>query len=379
MRFPPRIENTFRQTALPAAAVAFLLVSFAGAVLRADEPAPAKKLIEWGWDEPDPAFMKAHVAEMERMPFDGLVFHVPAIERRNFTWTMWGPHRFGWEGFAEPLADLKSIPFRRLRHRFLRVNVTPGNVDWFDDDAWSVVRHNMGLAARFAKEGGCTGLMFDTEQYEGDLFSYAKQPHRERRSFAEYSQKVRQRGGEWMREVNEHFPNVTVLLTFGYHIAQPRKDRGEADRSQAHYGLLADFLDGMFAACSAETRIVDAWEHSYGYKEKAQFAAARETITRKALDWTADREKYARHARAGFGLWMDYDWRKHGWNVEQPDENYFSPAAFTASVRAALELSDEYVWIYTEQPRWWTNEKLPPAYIEALRNARDGREEPPRQ
>jgi hypothetical protein len=35
-----------------------------------------------------------------------------------------------------------------------------------------------------------------------------------------------------------------------------------------------------------------------------------------------------------------------------------------------LEVSDEYVWIYTEQPRWWTSERLPAAYIDALRSAR---------
>ena len=28
-----------------------------------------------------------------------------------------------------------------------------------------------------------------------------------------------------------------------------------------------------------------------------------------------------------------------------------------------------YVWIDTEQPRWWTREKLPQAYIEAVRAA----------
>jgi hypothetical protein len=28
------------------------------------------------------------------------------------------------------------------------------------------------------------------------------------------------------------------------------------------------------------------------------------------------------------------------------------------------------VWIYTEKPRWWTREELPPAYIEAVRKAR---------
>jgi hypothetical protein len=51
-------------------------------------------------------------------------------------------------------------------------------------------------------------------------------------------------------------------------------------------------------------------------------------------------------------------------------KNHFTPEAFTASVRLALKTSDQYVWIYTEQPRWWTREKLPQAYIDALKAAR---------
>ncbi len=33
--------------------------------------AAGKKLIEFGWDEPDTAFMREQDAEMERSPFDG--------------------------------------------------------------------------------------------------------------------------------------------------------------------------------------------------------------------------------------------------------------------------------------------------------------------
>jgi hypothetical protein len=43
-------------------------------------------------------------------------------------------------------------------------------------------------------------------------------------------------------------------------------------------------------------------------------------------------------------------------------------------LRAALKQADEYVWIYTETPRWWTKdgtpEKLPSDYVEAVRTAR---------
>lgn len=326
-------------------------------------PAGRKKLIEFGSDEPSTEFMKAHAAEMEQMPFDGFVFHVPPIDGRNFVWTMWSAHRFRWEGFAKPLADLQSTKFMRLTDRFFRVNVTPGDVDWFDDKAWSSVQHNFGVAARFAREGGTKGFLFDTEQYQGDLFSYSKQAGREKHTFDEYSAKVRQRGEEWMREVNKHFPDITILITFGYAYAQPRGDKNEKTLADAHYGLLPDFLDGMFAVCTDDTRIVDAWELSYGYKRRREFEKARDTIVRRTLDWTADKDRYKRHGRAGFGIWMDY---QAAWDPNDFAKNHFSPTEFEASLKAAFELSDEYVWIYTEKPRWWTREKLPEAYLAVL-------------
>ena len=83
---------------------------------------------------------------------------------------------------------------------------------------------------------------------------------------------------------------------------------------------------------------------------------------------------YRRRVSAGFGLWLDYDWRKTGWDVDDPSKNYFSPESFEASVRVALGRSDEFVWIYSETPRWWSPMggpvKLPEAYDAAIRRAR---------
>jgi len=38
--------------------------------------AACKKVIEFGWDEPDTAFLRQHIGQMERALFDGCVFHV---------------------------------------------------------------------------------------------------------------------------------------------------------------------------------------------------------------------------------------------------------------------------------------------------------------
>src|SRR5712672_593877 len=90
----------------------------------------------------------------------------------------------------------------------------------------------------------------------------------------------------------------------------------------------------------------------------------------------ADRAAYDRVVSSGFGLWLDYNWPKLGWDVADPSKNYFTPEAFEVSVRAALERSDGYVGIYTETPRWWSESgkpiKLPEAYDAALRRAKKG-------
>jgi hypothetical protein len=75
------------------------------------------------------------------------------------------------------------------------------------------------------------------------------------------------------------------------------------------------------------------------------------------------------HSRITLGIWLDNDWRRKGWDISDFSKNHFSPAAFEYAVGSALRVSDQYVWIYTEQPRWWTKEKLPEAYLKALENA----------
>jgi hypothetical protein len=92
------------------------------------------------------------------------------------------------------------------------------------------------------------------------------------------------------------------------------------------------------------------------------------------MPFIANPEAYRAHFTQAFGLWLDDDWRKRGWNETDPSKNFFTPEKFKTATRMALKASDRYVWIYTEQPRWWTvagkPEKLPAVYEDALRNAR---------
>ena len=40
---------------------------------------PDRKLIEWGWDEPSPKFMREHGADMDTYGFDGTIFHAEPL------------------------------------------------------------------------------------------------------------------------------------------------------------------------------------------------------------------------------------------------------------------------------------------------------------
>src|SRR5436190_9762189 len=197
-----------------------------------------KKLIEWGWDEPDTKFMRENIEKMEQFPFDGLVFHATSGKGDNLAWEVWGSKKFAPDDFKQAVDDLKATKFNRFTDRFLRVNVTPAKVDWFDDEAWASVVNNFGVAAHVAKEGRCKGFMFDTEQYEGiTVFDYRKQKDKGQKTFAEYQAKVRQRGREWAKAVNKQYPDITILMTFGYDVSLWRAKIAK-DRSTASYGLL---------------------------------------------------------------------------------------------------------------------------------------------
>ena len=356
-------------------AIVVLLTICPSQTLFAQQAATRKKLIEWGWDEPDTQFMRKNIRAMERLPFDGVVFHVLTSAGDKFVWEMWGSRRFTLAEVQHAIDDLKATPFERFTDRFLRVNVTPGTVDWFDDQAWTVVLDNFSLAAQIAKQGGCKGFVFDAEQYKGLLFSYEKQKHCQTKTFPEYQAQVRQRGREWMRAVNSQYPEITILLPYAYCLAGPLQTSPVKDM----YRLLGDFLDGMLDVCTPQTRLVDGWEGAYRYRDKKQFAEAYRAIRVKLARQSGLPDKYRRHFEAGFGIWLDCytdrvitdaSKKKKRWHTDDLTLNYFTPTQFENSVRWALETSDQYVWIYTQSPRWWTSERLPQPYVDALTQAR---------
>lgn len=339
-------------------------------VLTACTPRP--KLIEWGWDEPDPAFMRRHVAEMAATPFDGCVFHVDYAKlggKGSLTWEMWGQRTLDEASFEGAVADLRAARPVRFTERFLRVNVTPGDLDWFDDFAPVVA--NARLAARVAWRGHVRGVLLDVEQYQGQIFDYRRQRHALSQPWESYAIRARHRGREVMEAFQAGFPGLTLFLSFGHSLPWVQSKRGQIPLADVSYGLLAPFLDGLLDGARGSTRIVEGYELSYGFTHTPHFDEARTLVEEGVLPIVGNPEAYRRRVELAFGLWMDYDWRHAGWDAAAPEKNYFTPERWAASVARAREMSDQYVWIYGEQVRWWGPEaatrRVPEAYRSALR------------
>ncbi len=342
-----------------------------------------KKLLEFGWDEPDTTFLCQHIGEMQQTPFDGCVFHADYRKadgaKGSFTWQGWGTQAFTETDLQQAFADLRTARLGPFKDNFLRFNTTPAKLDWFDD--YRAVTNNARLAARLARAGHCPGVLFDIEQYEGQLFNYRRQRDAPAKSWEVYAAQAHRRGRAVMDAFQEGYPGLTVFLTFGYSLPWAQTQGGKKPLADCSYGLLAPFLDGMVEGAK-RARLVDGYELSYGYKTAAQFQAARKAFNQDVLAIVQDRAKYERVFSQSFGLWLDHDWRKQGWDEKNPSRNYFSPSAFRSAVGEALKVADQYVWVYSETPRWWSAEgkpvKLPAEYQKALKELRASAEAPER-
>jgi hypothetical protein len=335
---------------------------------------PTRKILQWGWDEPDTAYLRRHLAEMEQSPFDGCVFgvrHGPDGRGGSFTWGLWGRRRFAHEELAAAFEDLRALRPVSFRELFLRVNVTPGDVAWFED--FSPILSNLRLAAELARAGRARGILLDVEQYQGPAFEFGAQPLASAYGWDAYAAQARLRGREVMAVLQEGYPGLTVFLTFGHSLPFVLSDSGRRPLAETHYGLLAPFLDGLVEAARGATRIIDGYELSYGFREPSQFVDARRLVHEGVLPIVGPRAAYRQRVRLAFGLWLDYDWRRLGWDPADRSRNFFTPEVFAVALRAALQASDEYAWVYGENPRWWGTPRpqtsVPEAYVAAIRRA----------
>jgi creatinine amidohydrolase/Fe(II)-dependent formamide hydrolase-like protein len=355
------------------ALVVALCFSLPACAAGAAQPSPPrKKLIEYGWDVPAPAFVRAHIREMEQRPFDGLILRLPNLGN-VFTVAKWDEAQY-----AAALDDLRNIRWRKFTDNFI-IMWSASTMDWFSDKDWETVRRNVGLVAQAAAAGRCRGVCFDAEPYGGNPWAYSEAKHRAEKSFAQYEVQVRKRGAEFMRAITEHMPHAVVhtffLLSLFPHIAaEPDPARRAQALAREGYALLPAFVNGMLDAAPSGAIITDGNESSYYYTDPCSYYRAYHQIRQGALALVAPENvrKYQTQMQVSQALYVD-----QVFNL-RPGVGFLSAALspqerarwFEQDVYYALATTDEFVWCYSERMNWWENRDIPPGLPEAIQSAR---------
>ncbi len=333
----------------------------------------SKKLIEYGWDVPFPDFIREHITEMEKRPFDGIIFKLRGGGK------VLDPHPWDEAQFQQDFDNVSAIPWGRFTDNFV-VMWAASDQDWFNDEHWKAIEHNVALVARAARIAGCVGLCFDQEPYGTNPWSYKSAAHADRKSFAEYEQMVRKRGGQFMRAILSEFPRPKILTLFQiYPFSDVLRAMAPQERAQKlsehYYGLMPAFLNGMLEAGGRRVTIIDGNEQAYYYTEAEQYFDAYHLMTQRGLLlvepslWGLYRTQF----RAGQALYIDqyYGLRQNTKTLG----NYMTPEEqakwLEHNVYWALYTTDKYVWCYSERMSWWKEGDQPEGCEDAIRAARE--------
>ncbi len=318
---------------------------------------PSKKLIAFSSDAGNyfrlltPGELKTQLAgSAAAPPVDGVTLDVSV-----------GPQLFSKEpypdsDFAQDRADLAGINYGNLSDNFLRVQSSPSDEtwSWLSDSDWAATERNVRNVARTAAVGGFAGILFDPEPYDTNPWAYsgARYPNR---SFAEVEAVVRERGGSFMQAIQAELPNAKVLSLFLMAIVRAQTEDGELETTQ--YALLRAFLEGWLDVAEDSVTLIDGNEGSYYYTATEQFENGAAYI-RGADSLISPENRSAYNAQVEVAQAVYVDGLLNLWNAPEFFGFYLKDDEERRKLLEhhtyhGLKTSDAYVWVYSENVRWW--------------------------
>jgi len=333
-----------------------------------------KKLIEYGWDVPTPEYVRDHIRDMEKRPFEGVIFRLPKSGGNVFNIDNWDKNKVALQDETKVVSAIK---WNKFTDNFLAMYAA-STMDWYSDSDWEKVLSAVKFNAKVARAAHCKGLLFDPEPYGFNPWTYAKQKHASQYSYAQYAEKVQQRGRQFMRAMQGEMPDVRLLMFYQYkmfygisHSTDP------AARTKAisgySYGLMLPFLNGMLEAAGPQVQLIEGNEPSYYYTDPAQFYQAYWEIRQGARINVPDalKAKFDRQERAANALYVDHLFAMRSRpNVSTGMTPQERAQWFEQNVYYGLKTSDEYVWLYSEKMNWWTNTDVPPGLEDSIISAK---------
>ncbi len=354
--------------------------------------APQRKVIQFGWDSPDPAYYRQNLTTFEQGIFDGVGIRMPYTTANSPLTRV----DLGDEAFNKAQTDMAAAPSTKLTDNFMMLWTTfRGEFDWFSDTDWATAEKNIRRYVKTAKVGGMKGLWFDSEDYPGFVFpdglvgkyqwGYAQQPLKDSKSFAEFQAKLRQRGKRFMEVTQQEYPGLTMIVTlavgwqWSWINAKDEAERQTMMANDVRWGLFPAFFNGMLDGLDSQTKMIDGNELSYYYRNQHSFEYSRQQILQDALTLIdpVNHAKYRAQVAVGQSVYPDaamnlYDPEKlygHYISSDTKRLKYLEHNVFNS-----LKSTDQYVWIWNQRMDWWGSKgegvKIPTGVKEAFINGK---------
>jgi hypothetical protein len=257
------------------------------------------------------------------------------------------------------------------------------------------VDEHLRFAAQMAKVSRCKGILWDPEPYKPgkNPWKYKEQEKGTHYSFEQYYNQVRKRGARFIRALQEEFPGIIIFSLrelsewqngspfSGALLPVINKGKTVQELENAWWGLHVPFYAGILDAIHPDVKLIDGNEEAYYYTSALEYYRLRSTLRNdaKALIPLELWAKYASRNEIAHSISVDYiagNWlgmspfpyRLTGQSVMMTAEEKIK--WFEHNAYYALRTADEYAWLYTEDMNWWTGEKVPEGFREAILRAK---------
>ena len=343
---PPAPAGSVRSTAASAPATSSGVPAAVAAA-----PVHRKKLVEIGYDTPDAVYVRDHVREIEKLPFDGIALtprQTPVLfENRS------------WTADDTQIPVFSAIKWKKFTDNYISVWAqSPSGAGWFDDARWNRISLNARKLSHVVAAARARGIIFDPEfYYKNPQLNHAWRYDRARfggRGFAAVEAQVRKRGATFMASLQSKRPGVKVMIMHGLSNVYGEMVYDRKGRSQVEYALLPAFVNGMLDAAGPAVQIIDGNENGYYYREAKNFTDAAAWTRNESIKLVDPRHR-ARYRRSAMGMAVSPDCAFGLWpapTFEICQRGNLSPAGrrklLQDNTYRALRTVDEVAWFYNE-------------------------------
>lgn len=329
-------------------------------------PLVTKKLLCYT-NPPTPAWMMANTATMDAAPVDGVVVILPLSTGGYFHTYNFSQTTIPYSALESSLSSIKAAQslLTNCVNNIPLLNVRPGVQDWFDDDWNAAIVANFGTIARFCANAGLPGFLFDSEEYQGDVWVLEDLPTYPAYSAAAHEAAVYAVGYAAGAAIKLNYPDCKVFTV----------------TTPINTTLIYNFFNGMLNAM-AEGETDDRFDMVFGYESYgAKTAHDFQNIVdyyyaleyfggvipdEITSNWYSRRSIFLASAPAGAAA---------TWDHNDFDNNFMTPAVYKTAIEQTLLQAHEYAWTYLNPITLFTVQDgyvnlLDPEYILAIKSAR---------